>query len=311
MQGGIEKSIFMRPERLVPGDCIGIAAPASPFDRQRFDRGVRVLQELGFQPFIAEGIFEKADYLAGSDFHRAQIINSLFAQEHIKAVFCARGGFGSMKILPFLNYPAICKAPKIVIGFSDVTALLAALQQRCGLVVFHGPMVTTLAECPEETCKGLLAALCSDNALELVAQDPCVIRSGKASGKVCGGNLSTLCHLVGTAYMSRFKRGILLIEERGEAPYRIDRMLSQMKLAGCFSDLAGVVLGDFQDCGPIEQIIRIVAQIFEDVPIPIVGGFKLGHDSINLTAPLGIEATLDAQSASLKYHRPATLPPCV
>lgn len=310
MPGSVEKAGFVRPGRLVPGDCIGIAAPASPFDRQRFDRGVRMLHEMGFRTLIDEGVFEKAGYLAGSDEHRAQIINRLFARKHIKAVFCARGGFGSMKILPFLDYPAICRMPKIVIGFSDVTALLTALQQRCGLVVFHGPMVTTLAECPEETGKSLLAALCSDSSLELVARNPLVIRSGTAYGKVCGGNLSTLCHLVGTAYMPCFKRGILLLEERGEPAYRIDRMLSQMKMAGCFSGLAGLVLGDFQDCGPIEPIVRIIEQIFEDVPIPIVSGFNLGHDSINLTAPLGLEATLDARKASLKYLGPATISTC-
>ena len=310
MSASVEKSSFVRPGRLVPGDCIGIAAPASPFDRERFDRGIHMLQEMGFQTLINDGVFARADYLAGSNEHRAQIINSLFAHPRVKAIFCARGGFGSMKILPFLDYSAICRTPKIVIGFSDVTALLSALQQRCGLVVFHGPMVTTLPECPEETGKSLLAALCSESALELVARNPRVIHSGTASGRVCGGNLATLCHLVGTAYMPCFKRGILLLEERGEPVYRIDRMLSQMKMAGCFSGLAGLVLGDFQDCGPIEPIVRIIEQIFEDVPIPIVSGFNLGHDSINLTAPLGLEATLDARNASLKYLRPATISTC-
>ncbi len=310
MPRSVEKSAFVRPGRLAPGDCIGIAAPASPFDRQRFDRGVHMLQEMGFQTIIDDGVFETSGYLAGPDEHRAQIINRLFAQKHIKAVFCARGGFGSMKILPFLDYPSISGSPKIVIGFSDVTALLTALQQKCGLVVFHGPMVTTLAECPEETVKSLLAALCSDCTVELVARNPHVIHSGTAYGRVCGGNLSTLCHLVGTPYMPCFEHAILLLEERGEPVYRIDRMLSQMKMAGCFSGLAGLVLGDFQDCGPIEPIVRIIEHVFEDVPIPIASGFKLGHDSINMTAPLGLEAMLDARSATLKYLRPATISTC-
>ncbi|MBL7179379.1 MAG: LD-carboxypeptidase [Pseudomonadota bacterium] len=298
---------LVKPARLKPGDTLGIAAPASLFDRDRFSKGKAVLESMGFRIAVEDDVFLKREYLAGTDAQRADLINRLFADPAIKAIVCARGGFGSMRILSLLDYEAIRKHPKIFVGYSDISALLSVLYARCGLVAFHGPMVTTLADDDKESRDAMLAALTSDIKLELTPTSGRVIKPGRASGPVAGGNLTTLCHLVGTPFAPGFKGRILFLEDKGEAAYRIDRMLSQMKLAGCFDGLAGLMLGSFEKCGKLDRIYRIVAEMFSDVDIPVLAGFDIGHGRTNITIPLGIAATLDADRRKLIYHEPATV----
>ena len=293
--------------RIKPGDTIGIVAPAGPFDRQTFFRGVRIIEDLGFKIFIPPGIFEKNRYLAGSDKHRVQFVNQLFADKSIDAIICARGGYGSMRILPMLDYDVIKDNPKIFIGFSDITILLSVLFKRCNLVTFHGPVVTSLADASEETKLSLFRNVTSDSSLEIKLAGGRTIKPGVAVGEVCGGNLTMLCHLVGTPFAPDFENKILLLEDRGEAPYRIDRMLVHMELAGCFKGLSGIILGAFEECGPIEDVHKIIGELFEKYPVPILAGLDAGHGSHNLTIPLGIAATLDADRHSLMYHRAATV----
>jgi muramoyltetrapeptide carboxypeptidase len=295
------------PGRIKPGDNIGIVAPAGPFDRQTFFRGVRIIEDLGFKIFIPPGIFEKNRYLAGSDKHRVQFVNQLFADKSIDAIICARGGYGSMRILPMLDYDVIKDNPKIFIGFSDITILLSVLFKRCNLVTFHGPVVTSLADASEETKLSLFRNVTSDSSLEIKLAGGMTIKPGVAVGEVCGGNLTMLCHLVGTPFAPDFENKILLLEDRGEAPYRIDRMLVHMELAGCFKGLSGIILGAFEECGPIEDVHKIIGELFEKYPLPILAGLDAGHGSHNLTIPLGIAATLDADRHSLMYHRAATV----
>jgi len=301
-----QKKPPVKPPRLRPGDTIGIVAPAGPFEKERFMRGVAVLESMGFDVSFDDDIFVKQGYLAGSDDHRAGRINRLFEDQSIKAVVCARGGFGAMRILDLIDYDAVQNNPKIFVGFSDISALLSVLNKRCGLVAFHGPMVNSLADSDGRTKETLRAALASDTKLELTPEKGLVIKPGLASGPVGGGNLTTLCHLVGTPYAPKFKGQILLLEDKGEAAYRIDRMLSQMKLAGCFDGLAGLMLGSFDDCGDISEVHRITEEIFKDADIPILAGFDIGHGQTNLTVPLGLEATLDTDQKRLMYHEPAT-----
>ena len=295
------------PARIKPGDTIGIVAPAGPFDRQTFLRGVRILEDMGFQIFIPPGLFEKNRYLAGSDNHRVQFVNQLFADTSVDAIICARGGYGSMRILPMLDYDAIQNNPKVFIGFSDITILLSVLVSRCNLVTFHGPVVTSLADASKETKCSLFSNVTSDSNLEIKLFSGETIIPGVAAGEVCGGNLTMLCHLVGTPFAPDFENKILFLEDRGEAPYRIDRMLVHMALAGCFKGLSGIILGTFEECGPIEDVIKIVVEVFEKYSIPILAGLDAGHGRHNLTIPLGIEATLDADRHSLTYHRAATV----
>jgi muramoyltetrapeptide carboxypeptidase len=150
-------------------------------------------------------------------------------------------------------------------------------------------------------------ALSSDTSLEFKARKGSTIQSGIASGPILGGNLTTLCHLVGTPFEPDFKGHILLIEDTGEPPYRIDRMLSQMKLAGCWNEIKGVALGSFKRCGGLREIFRIVEDVFRSDKIPILGGFEIGHAKNNLTIPFGVEATLDAEAKTIRFHGPATV----
>jgi muramoyltetrapeptide carboxypeptidase len=212
-----------------------------------------------------------------------------------------------MRILPMLDYDTIQNNPKVFIGFSDITILLSVLVSRCNLVTFHGPVVTSLADASEETKCSLFSNVTSQSNLEIKLSGGKTIIPGVAAGEVCGGNLTMLCHLVGTPFAPEFENKILFLEDRGEAPYRIDRMLVHMALAGCFKGISGVILGTFEECGPIEDVIKIIVEVFEKYSIPILAGLDAGHGRHNLTIPLGIEATLDANRHSLIYHRAATV----
>lgn len=294
------------PDRLLPGDTIGIVAPASPFDRKEFDRGVAVLKAMGFRIIVPDDIYIKKGYLAGPDIHRANLINTFFADRKIKAIICARGGFGSMRVLSLLDFESIKKNPKIFIGFSDISAILSVLYTKCGFVVFHGPMVTSLGDASKKTREALLAAVSSDAMLAIRPKTGITIRHGMASGPIAGGSLTTLCHLVGTPFEPMFKGHILFLEDKGEACYRIDRMLTQMKLAGCFDGLAGLVLGSFKDCGSVSEIIGIVDNLFKEDNIPVLAGFEVGHGKSNITIPIGLNATLDTDTQLLSFHKSAT-----
>ena len=301
------KNKSIRPPRLEPGDTVGIIAPASPFDADLFDGGIRTLESMGYQIHIPEDLFERDGYLAGSDEHRADIIHRLFADQTIKALVCARGGYGSMRLLPLLDFSLIQNNPKIFIGLSDISAMLSAIYLKTGMVTFHGPMVTTLANAPQKTREALQEAISPEQSHELEMENGITIHSGSASGRVCGGNLNTLNHLLGTPFAPDFNNHLLFLEDRGEAPYRIDRILTQMKLSGCFQDLAGLILGDFINCGSQQEVIQIFTDAFAGASIPIVAGCEAGHGKQNLTIPFGLEATLDADKRRLAFHLPATV----
>jgi muramoyltetrapeptide carboxypeptidase len=299
-----KKKIF--PPRLHPGDTIGIVAPAGSFERKSIQPGLGFLSRMGFHTFVPENILGGKGYLAGSDEHRAGILNDLFGDKAIKGIFCARGGFGSMKILSRIDYPLIRRNPKIFLGFSDISAILYALYIRCGLVSFHGPVLTTLKGAGIMTKKSLISAVSSDEKKRIFSKGKKVISPGKAKGVVIGGNLTTLCHLIGTPFHPRFSGSILVLEDKGEPDYRIDRMLTQMKLAGCFEGIAGIALGSFLECGDESRIYELFEELFKAESIPILAGFEIGHDLENITIPFGITATLDTETNSLHYHESAT-----
>ena len=293
------------PRALKPGDTLGIVAPASPFDRQSFDAGVRVLESMDFNLVIPEDIFNKNGYLAGSDQRRADLLNRLFVDPDIDGIICARGGYGAMRILPLLDVDAIACHPKAFVGFSDITVLLGFLVDRCRMVAFHGPTVTTLGNGDPSTRNRFLSALTNPAPLSLSAGSNHVIRSGRATGRFLCGNLTLFSHLTGTPFRPDFSDCILLIEDQGEAPYRIDRMLTQMMLAGCFDGIAGLALGSFTDCGSAEEISRIVADRLGGLNIPILAGFDVGHEAINMTLPVGLPVKLDTRSGTLTFTEPA------
>lgn len=294
------------PRRLKKGDTIGIVAPSSPFERDVYDKGVAILNRLGFNIKPAYGLFDSKGYLAGSDTRRIEQVNSMFADNDVDAIICARGGFGALKLLDGLDYDLILANPKALVGFSDITALHQAIFQKTGLVTFHGPMVTTLDHADEAALGALLAATSEGRPVRLGAEKAYTVVSGVARGTVLGGNLATVCHLVGTPFHPVFNEAILVIEETNESLYRIDRMLTQMKLAGCFQGLAGVALGDFSGCGALQDILNLVEACFKDEDIPIAAGFPWGHSGPNLTIPLGLTARLDAEAGQLQFLETST-----
>ncbi|MDY6906052.1 MAG: LD-carboxypeptidase [Thermodesulfobacteriota bacterium] len=295
------------PHALKPGDTVGIAAPAGWFDPERFRRGVAAIEAMGLRVMIPNDLFEKNRYMAGTDDHRAGVFNNLIADRGIKAVFCARGGFGSMRMLPLLDMDAICANPKIIAGFSDVSLLLTVIAEKTGMVTFHAPVITSLADAGDMTKAALVEAMTGRKPVEIMVKDGVTVRSGVAQGRVIGGNLASLCHLIGTPWQPGFKAGILFLEETNEPAYRIDRMLSQMHLSGCLDGVAGIVLGSFENCGQPAEIYEIVQ---EHVPagIPVVAGMAAGHGPENITLPLGLGATLDADRHVLQYQAPAVVP---
>lgn len=291
----------LKPKRLKPGATIGVVAPASPFKREALERGVSVLQDMGYHIRLADNLFEKNGYLAGHDRLRSDQLHAMFIDEQVDAVMCARGGFGSLRILARLDYPLIRSHPKPFIGFSDITALHHAILAKTGMVTFHGPMVCTLGRADMQTRSSWQEMLSGSGSPGTIAGEHRILKPGKCRGVLRGGNLATLCHLLGTPFAGNYKNCILFIEETGEAPYRVDRMLVQMKLAGCFEKLAGLVLGSFQDCGVETQIDALVRQLFDDSGIPVMAGVKAGHGNPNLTLPLGIMAALDADQGELQF----------
>lgn len=301
---------LLKPASLIPGDTIGVVAPAGPFDREKFKRGVAVLERMGFAVKVPQGLFRKQQYLAGGDRHRADILNRLFEEPSVKGIVCARGGFGSVRILDYLDFGIIRRNPKFFSGFSDVTVLLTALSQECRMVVFHGPMVTSLATADTASKKAFFQAATSTEKIRFALARGRILRPGRATGPVIGTNLATLCSLVGTPYAPELAGHILVLEDIGEAPYKIDRMLTQMRMAGCLSGLAGLVLGSFLESGRIDGILKVFEKAFMDFDIPVIAGFDVGHGRRNLSLPIGLAATLDTDRHVLQYHEPAVIRAC-
>ena len=298
---------LIKPAGLPSGSAIGIVAPSGPYDPKRFDKGIDVIRALGYTVVIPEGLPIRNGFLAGTDEHRAAILIDMFRNPDIQGIICARGGYGSMRILDLIDYDTIRENPKVFIGFSDISALISSIYQRSNLVTFHGPVVTSLGSASQATIDALLNAITSQERIAVKAKEPVIIRPGTCSGVVSGGNLATLCHLLGTSHTPDLEGHILVIEDIDEAPYRIDRMLFQMKMAGCFEGLKGIILGSFEKCGAREEIFDLVNRIFDDTHIPILAGFDFGHGSVNITIPTGIKAELNTESSTLYYREPATI----
>ncbi len=289
---------------------LGIAAPSSPFDIDEFNAGANFLRSRGFKLVIPGEIFDKNTFLAGSDETRAGILNRYFADTNIDGIICARGGYGSMRLLSKLDFMLLKKCPKLVAGFSDATALLMAIHMNSCTPVLHSPMVTTLTKVDDDSREAFIEAVTGNGRLphKVSAKDPAVICPGSCSGKIMGGNLATMTHLCGTPWQPKLDGCILIIEDIGEQPYKLDRMLTQMRLAGCFDDInsggiKGVAVGDFTDCGDPKEIRALLETFFANFNIPVVSGFNFGHGSINMTIPLGVEAVLDSRAGAIVFDK--------
>ena len=292
------------PNALQRGDLIGLIGPAGPWQDEPFRKGIQVLSELGFQVTFPRNLLQEQGYLAGSDQHRYKTLSEMWRNPDVKGVIAVRGGYGSLRILPGIDYDLIREYPKILVGFSDITALLTAVYKKTGLITFHGPMIGTLNFSDRESIQNLFTTLSCENPNPIKPSGLEILKPGKARGTLLGGNLTTLNHLVSTPYEMSWQDSILFIEDVGEAPYRIDRMLTHLKLAGRFQSLSGLILGTFIDCGSQEEIWKRVLEIFQDSDFPIWANFPVGHGNQNMTLPIGASVDMDSSSGRLGFISP-------
>ncbi len=290
-----------------PGDTIGVISPAGPLNKTDLQSGIEILESSGFKVSLAHHVYSRLDYLAGEDGDRLRDLHDIFRDSHIKAVFCARGGYGTTRLIDRIEYDLIRQNPKIIVGYSDITALLMAIQKRTGLITFHGPVVRELASKHQGNYDNLIGLLSSDKPLKLSLAKGDALIPGKATGSLMGGNLSLICHLIGTPFLPSLDGCILFVEERGEALYRIDRMLTHLKLSGQLSGLSGLVAGKFEECGDPSTINRLLLDVLSSLDIPIATGLEVGHGRRNLTLPLGLPTELDTDRMILSIREAAVV----
>ena len=300
-----ETSGRLRPPALRAGDVVGIVAPASGFRREDFEAGCAVLRRLGYWPFYLPSIFERELYFAGSIQRRVNELHEMFSRPEVRAILCARGGYGCNYLLPYLDLELIRANPKIVAGCSDVTTLLTYLGDRAGWVAFYAPMVAGDFARPDGVdLDSWTAAVCSEGAYQRVFDGDEVqpLVEGSAEGLLNGGCLSLLCASLGTPYEFRTEGAILFLEDRGERPYQIDRMLMQLKVAGKFEGVKGIIFGEMVDCGQTDNSDRtleaLVLRVLGDLSVPIAFGLRSGHVSRkSITLPFGVSASLEVKES--------------
>jgi len=304
----------IKPAKLRAGDTVGVIAPASCGDYEKLLAAVRFLEGLGLHVKLGDAVNQRRGYLAGTDQERADDLHQMFADPQVKAIFCARGGYGTGRIADMLDYELIRANPKIFWGYSDITFLHTAFFQKAGLVTFHGPMMTSDVASEDvdpltlQTFQQLLhpQTLRYDETVSPLS----VIVEGEASGRIVGGNLTLLVSTLGTSYELDTRDKLLFIEEIEEEPYRIDRMLNQLRMAGKLDEAAGIVVGDFQDCEPKKrkEASLTLAEVFDDYfkPLsqPVISGFRIGHCTPNLAIPIGALGRINTNKKTFTIEEP-------
>ena len=312
------------PDSLRPGDTIMFVAPAGDLQEERIRQAKSRLEARGFKVVMRQDLFDKEGYLAGTDKRRAKELMQAFLDPDVKAVFSGRGGYGTMRILDRLDYKKIRAHPKILVGFSDITGLHLALNRQAGIVTFHSPTSFWRLDSETEgmrpfTQEYLLRAVIDDGAatndgytIEIPedAPRPVALGRGTARGRLAGGNLSMISALEGTPFSVDTRDAILLLEDTREAPYRIDRMLKQLELAGKLETLRGAVLGQFtrnydreedqMTADPRFTVDGVLRQYFEPLGIPVLMNYPVGHSPYNATLPLGAQVEIDADQGTLR-----------
>ena len=313
----------VRPQRLAAGDTVGIVAPASA-TFQTVDVAIarESLEALGLNVRVGQHVLSRHGYLAGTDKDRAADINGFFADDDVRAVLPIRGGWGSSRVLPHLDYDLIRRNPKVVVGYSDITALHLAIQAKTGLVTFHGPnglgrwdswsleyfrrvMFAGEAVTMENPTK-----LSDRNALVQTEHRVQTIHAGRARGRLLGGNLTVLTAILGSPYVPSFDGAVLFLEDVGEDLYRVDRMFTQLKLAGVLDRLRGFVFGTCAECEPGEgfaslTLEEILGDHIKPLGIPAWFGAMIGHQAPQWTVPVGVEAEIDATAGTIRLLAPA------
>ncbi|MFQ5580305.1 MAG: LD-carboxypeptidase [Nitrospiria bacterium] len=297
----------IKPTGLQPGGTIGVVAPAGRVDSNLLQKGISRLEQLGFHVIPGKNVGRQQRYLAGTDRERAEDFQNLILNKEVDAVFCARGGVGTARIIPHLNRDLLTAFPKIVVGSSDITTLLLYLTASLAWVSFHGPMAATHfgRECPP-ALENRLFALLSGKTEEMKFPGVQTLRPGKVDGILTGGCLTLLCTTIGTPFEIKTDNRLLFIEDINEAPYRIDRMLSYLKLLGKFNHVRGIIFGEMPGCRP-EDLPEVILDILGEFRGPILFGFPSGHGKGTATLPLGVSMHLDADAGVLRMLEPAVL----
>lgn len=298
--------LLRKPPRLHPGDVIGVVSPAAAVQAEALRRGCDTLEQLGFTVRVGEHALDRHRFLAGSDADRAAELTSLFLDPTVHAIFCARAGYGSGRLLPLLNLSVLTHRPKIFLGFSDVTFLLNAIVQTTGMACFHGPLVAGqfASGLSRPSLNHLLSLFMDDSSREILSFSHS-LSEGQAEGRLVGGCLSILVATLGTPFSIQTDGAVLFIEDTGERPYRVDRMLMQLKQAGKLEHLAGVIFGEMHEChepaNDPSLLMAVLADIFADYAYPVGFGLPSGHGGENFTLPLGIQVRLDTVCRTLTF----------
>ena len=315
---------IIKPPKLEPGDTVGLIAPASAaFEPVTIRNGVETLESLGFKVKPGKYIREKYGYLAGTDKNRVKDLHQMFRDDEVKAIVALRGGYGSMRLLNLVDYDLIKKNPKIFLGYSDITSLNLAIFHKTGLVTFHGPVaISSFSKYTQQYFFNVLTSTEPvgeikhpepDNPLRPTAHFH-TIRSGKASGRLIGGNLTLFTALLGTPYEADTKGAILFLEETGEEPYDVDRMLTQLLLAGKLDEVAGIVFDKCSNCKPADykpafyntfSLEEVLMDRLGKLNCPVLYGLNVGHEADKPTLPIGIKTTLDADRKILSFEEAA------
>lgn len=311
---------LIKPPRLRPGDKVGLVSPATAaFETEPTEIWIDALESLGFEVVLGDNYYDRHGYFAGEDAARASDINSFFAEPGIKMIF-ARGGWGAPRVLPLLDYDMIRANPKVLLGYSDATALITAVHVKTGLVTFHGP--SPLNTFSSEHFRRVVMngehytmsnpTFITENTLVQTENLIQTIRGGKATGKILGGNLSLLTAVTGSEYLPDWEGSILFIEDVDEAVYRIDRMMTELSLSGVLKKIRGFVFGRCTECDPDSgfgslTMEQMLAEHIVPLGIPAFSGSMIGHIDEQFTIPLGIDVEIDADAGSIRMLEPAVV----
>ncbi|MEH1887305.1 S66 peptidase family protein [Nostoc sp.] len=306
-EGKLPPNIIRKPLRLQVGDTVGLISPAGIVDAKDIEAAQQSFSQLGLKVKQGKHILDRYGYLAGKDADRAQDVNLMFSDRTIKAIIPMRGGWGCNRILPLLNYSLIRSHPKIIMGYSDITTLLLAINARSQMITFHGPVATSTWN--QFTVDYFKRILFNAEAVTMQNLNPSEVRvetiaPGKARGKLVGGNLSVLSAMVGSPYLPSWNKSILFVEEVGEDVYRVDRMLTQLKTAGILNQISGFIFGQCTNCKlgdePSFTLMQVLQQHILPLGIPAWHGSMIGHIKDKFTLPIGLEVEINAELGTIR-----------
>lgn len=298
----------LKPPKLQKGEAVGVIAPAGPVTPSEIQPGINLLESFGYKVIVSPHLYQRQGYVAGDDETRLQDLNAMVENRDVKVIFCARGGYGTLRLLEKIDFDLIRMNPKIIVGYSDITALLLAIYKKTGLVTFHGTTIKELSKNRNRNLASFLDLVSSDKTGKVDLANGITLAPGKVQGTLLGGNLSLICHLVGTPFMPSLKKSILFVEEKEEPLYRVDRMMTHLRLSGQLKGLVGLIAGTFEDCGDISSINGVLRDTLSDLQIPVVSGLPVGHGLENISLPIGVQASLDTEAMILSITESCVTP---